>query len=240
MDAGQISSNALKYPLNDFKKVLILGILSIFSVLIIPGFLLLGYVFRIIKSSMEDSNEPPQFDEWTSMFVDGLKVFVVFFIYYLIPGILILLGTWAAFLPMLTQQGAGSLVDPSINVGLISGIAVIGIGLLIVVSFIIPLALANMVYYDQISAAFRFGELFDKLKEIGGVDYFIWYVVMLVIAVAASYICFFLVFPLFIGIIIVPLIIYPYLTMFYSRSTALVYAYGKPDPEYYRHKKQIK
>jgi hypothetical protein len=240
MDAGQISSNALKYPLNDFKKVLILGILTILSVLIIPGFLLLGYIYRIIKSSMEDSNEPPQFNEWTSMFVDGLKVFVVFFIYYLVPGILILLGTWAAFLPLLSQPGAGSLIDPSISVGLISGIAVIGIGLLIVISFIIPLALANMVYYEDLKAALRFGDLIGKLKEIGGVDYFIWYVVMLIIAVGASYICFFLIFPLLIGIVIVPLIIYPYLTMFYSRSTALVYAHGKPDPEYYRHKKQIK
>lgn len=240
MDAGQISSNALKYPMKDMKKVFILGILTILSSLIIPGFLLLGYLYKIMESSMEDSSELPQFNEWMLMFVNGLKVFVVLFIYSLVPGILILLGTWTALLPMLSMPGAGSLLDPTISLGLVSGIAFIGIGLQIVVSFLIPIALANMVKNDALSAAFRFGEIIAKIRKIGGVDYLIWYIIMVIIIWVVYFVSFFLVFPLIIGIIIVPLIVLPYFMIFFARSTALVYTDAKSDHEYYRHKKQIK
>ncbi len=240
MDAGQITSNALKYPLTNFKKVLILGILTILSSLIIPGFLVGGYLFKIIKSTMEDSSELPEFNEWASMFVDGLKVFVVLFIYSIVPGILILMGIWAALLPMLTVPGAGSLLNSSISLDLVGSIAFIGLGLLIVISFLIPVALANMVYHDQLSAAFRFKEIIGKIKEIGGVDYLIWYVIMLIIIWAVYFISSFLVFPLFIGIIIVPLIILPYLIIFFARSAALLYKFEESDHEYYRHSEQVK
>ncbi len=87
MDAGEITSNALKYPLTNFKKVLILGILIILSTLIIPGFLVLGYIFKIIKSTIEDSSELPEFEDWKTMFVDGLKVFFPSSSYiHLFPG----------------------------------------------------------------------------------------------------------------------------------------------------------
>ncbi|MEN6592037.1 MAG: DUF4013 domain-containing protein [Methanobacterium sp.] len=239
MDAGEITSNALKYPLTDFKKVLILGILTILSSLIIPGFLVLGYVFKIIRSTMEDSSELPDFDEWTSMFVNGLKVFVVLFVYSLIPLILILFGSWAAILPMLTVPGAGSLLNPSISLELVSGMVLIGLGLLVVISFLILVALANMVHHNKLSAAFRLKEIISKIKEIGGVDYLIWYVIMLIIIGAVYYVSSFLIFPLIIGIIIMPLIIFPYLTIFFARSVALIYKF-EANHEYYRHSKQFK
>ncbi len=240
MDAGQITSNALKYPLTDFKKVLILGILTILSSLIIPGFLVLGYVLKIIRSTIEDSSELPDFNDWTSMFVDGLRVFAVLFVYYIIPGILILVGIWGAILPMLTVPGAGSLLDSSFSLNLLGGISSIGLGLLVVISFIIPIALANMVYQGKLMAAFRLKEIIGKIKEVGGVDYLIWYIIMLIIIWVAYFASSFLIFPFIIGIIIVPLIISPYLSIFFARSIALVYKYEVSDHEYYRHSKQIK
>lgn len=229
MDAGKISSDALKYPINDFKKVLIVGIITILSSLIIPGFLLLGYLLKIIKCSMNGISELPEFNQWTRMFTDGLMVFVVLFVYSLIPMVLIFLGMGAALLPLFTTPGAGTLFDTSLSLGLISGLALVGIVLEIVVSFIIFIALGNMAYYGELGAAFRFKEIFGKIGEIGWVDYFIWYVMMLFIVWIAWMFSFFLVFPLFIGIILVPLIIAPYLMMFLARSTALIYVYGGSD-----------
>lgn len=240
MDAGLITSKALKYPLNNFKKVLILGILTILSSLIIPGFLLLGYLFKIIKSTMEDSSELPDFNQWISLFMDGLKVFAVLFVYSFIPSVLILLGIWAALLPMLTVSRAGSLLNFFISQDLVGGITLIGLGLLIVISFLVPIALANMVYHNKLSAAFRLKEIIGKIKEIGGVDYLIWYVILLIVIWVVYFISSFLIFPLFIGIIIVPLIILPYLTIFFARSVALVYIHEELDHEYYRHSKQVK
>ncbi len=239
MDAGQITSNALKYPLTNFKKVLTLGILTILSSLIVPGFLVLGYIFKIIKSTLKDSSGLPEFSEWTSMFADGLKVFVVLFVYSFIPVILILLGTWTTILPMLTVPGAGSLLNSSIPLDLVGTTAFIGLGLLIVISFLIPVALASMVHQDQLSAAFRLKEIVGRIGEIGWVDYLIWYVILLIVVLVVNFASSFLIFPLLIGIIIVPLIISPYLTIFFARSTALVYVYEESGHEYYRHSKQI-
>lgn len=240
MDAGEITSNALKYPLTNFKKVLILGILTVLSSLIIPGFLVLGYVFKIIKSTLEDSSELPEFNNWTSMFVDGLKVFGVLFIYTFIPSIIIILGIWGALLPLLTVPGAGSLLDSNLSLNLLSGVALFGLGILVVISFVIPVALANMAYHNRLGAAFSFKEIIGKIKEIGGVSYLIWYVIMLIIIWAMSYVSTILMVPLLIGIIIVPLIISPYFSIFFARSTGLVYKYEDSGHEYYRHSKQIK
>ena len=241
MDAGQITSDALQYPLKKFNKVLILGIITILSVLIIPGFLVLGYLYKIIKSSLEGSSEVPDFNEWVSMFVDGLKVFVVFFIYSLVPSVLVLLGIWAALLPVLSVPGEGSLLNSNLAISLVSGLALIGIGLQLVISFIIPIALTNMVYHHKLSAAFKLKEIYVKIKEIGGVDYLIWYIIMVIIIGVIYYASFILIFPFFIGIIIVPLIILPFFMIFFARSSALVYKNAiSEDHEYYRHKKQVR
>lgn len=81
MDIGEIVSDSVMYPSSDWKKVLIMGLLAIISFLIVPIFLFMGYGFRALKSSMAGSEELPDFDEWGEMFIDGLKVFVVGFVY---------------------------------------------------------------------------------------------------------------------------------------------------------------
>jgi hypothetical protein len=96
----------------------------------------------------------------------------------------------------------------------------------IIVSFIISIAIANMAYHDELGAAFRFSEIIGKIREIRGVDYFIWYIVMLIIAGTVYFISFFLVFPLIIGVLLVPLLVSPYFTMFYARSISLIFIYG--------------
>lgn len=240
MDAGQITSDALKYPTQNFSKVLILGVLTVLSTLIIPGFLVLGYFYKIVKFSLAGSSELPDFNEWTSMFLDGLKVFVVLFIYSIVPAVLVLLGIWAALLPMLTVPDAGSILDPTLSLQLVSGLALIGVLLQIVVSFVIPIALANMVYKNELKAAFRFGEIYNIIRNIGGVDYLIWYVLILIILIVVGYVSSFLIFPFLIGIVLVPLIIEPYLTMFLARSVALLFNSQEVGHEYYRHSKQVK
>lgn len=229
MDVGEISSNAFKYPFSDFKKVLMLGILSILSFLVIPAFLYLGYLFRILKASVAGVDELPKFGEWGEMFLDGFKVFVVLLVYTLIPTALIILGMWVSLLPLIAAQNAGSIALPTISFGVISGLVIIGGILEIIISFLVIIALANMAYYGEIGAAFRFKGIIDKMGEIGWVDYLIWYVVMLMLWVVFLYISSFLVFPFIIGIILVPLIISPYFMMFFARSTALIYVFGGSD-----------
>ena len=92
MDIGDIISDSIKYPSTSWGKVLILGIIMIASILIVPIFLVYGYMFRIIKATLAGLDELPEFDEIGEMFVDGLKVFVVAIVYaipvYIIAAIL--------------------------------------------------------------------------------------------------------------------------------------------------------
>ncbi|HHY00437.1 MAG TPA: DUF4013 domain-containing protein [Methanothermobacter sp.] len=117
MATKEIVIDSLKYPLSDWKKILTLGIiifaisvarssdyLGVTNVVInllfiiagfIIGFFVNGYLFRILKSSLDDVNELPKFDNWIEMFRDGLKVYLVALV-YILPVILILL--YAMFL----------------------------------------------------------------------------------------------------------------------------------------------
>ena len=108
MDLVSIIEDAVRYPFSDWKKILILGILAMISslgigilfigtllgiknvvVIIILfiigyflfGFLIDGYNFRIIKTSLSEAAELPEFKNWVEMFVDGIKVSVVFVVY---------------------------------------------------------------------------------------------------------------------------------------------------------------
>ncbi len=96
MDIGEIISDAAKYPSSEWKKVIILGILFILSFVIIGIFFVLGYFLRILKSTIAGIDELPEFDDWGDMFVDGLKVMVVYIIYLLIPGIVIVAGVFSS------------------------------------------------------------------------------------------------------------------------------------------------
>ena len=226
MDVGQISSNAIKYPLADFKKILILGIFLILSFLIIPGFFFLGYLFRVIKTSLNGSDELPEFGEWGEMLIDGLRVFVVLLVYTIVPFALILIGMWSSLLSIITTSNIGTTELPSISLGVISSLSIIGVILAIIISFLIPILLVNMAFFRELKYAFNFNKLFQKISEIGWVDYLIWYIVMLIIWYVTAIIAFLLIFPLIIGILLVPLVLYPYIMLFFARSTALVYVYG--------------
>jgi hypothetical protein len=98
------------YPFLDWKKILILGIILVVSnsaniiqtfldnvgVMVISlgligfvaKFLANGYKFKILESSFNGVKEPPEFNNWSEMFTNGIKLFIVGFI-YTIPAILL-------------------------------------------------------------------------------------------------------------------------------------------------------
>ncbi|MEA3282007.1 MAG: DUF4013 domain-containing protein [Euryarchaeota archaeon] len=76
MDIGEIFSDSFEYPLKSLKRVVVLGILAIFSILIIPTLIMFGYAVRVMRKSIEGGTEPPAFDDLGAMIVDGLKYLV--------------------------------------------------------------------------------------------------------------------------------------------------------------------
>jgi hypothetical protein len=225
MDIGDIVSDAVKYPSTDWKKVIILGILFVISFLIVPAFFAMGYTFRALKASIAGSDELPEFDEWGDMFIDGLKVFIVNIAYFIIPFIVIFIGTWASISSMIAVSGAGTVANPTIFLGLVGITVIIGIMLAIIFGLLALIAIANMALYDsELGAAFRFSEILERIAMIGWGKYIIWYIVMIVIGLVAGVIVGILNIIPIIGLIIALIIIYPYLYLLFFRSTALIFA----------------
>jgi hypothetical protein len=223
MDIGEIISDSLSYPSQNWKNVLILGILFLISFLIIPAFLVMGYFFRVLKGSIAGFDELPDFDEWGEMLIDGLKIFVVQFVYFLIPAIVILIGIWASIASM-SVTDAGTLTNPGLFIGLMGVTAIIGIILAIILGLIASIAIANMALNNgEIGAAFRFSEILEKIAMIGWGKYIVWYIVMIIIGLIGGVIAGILNIIPFIGTIIALLVIYPYLYMFSARSLALLF-----------------
>ncbi len=223
MDIGEIISDSISYPSQDWKKVLILGILTIISILVIPVFLVMGYFFRILKSSIAGFDELPDFDEWGEMFIDGIKIFVVQFVYLLIPLIVIFIGIWAS-IASISVTDTGTMTNPLLFMGLMGGTAIIGIILAIIFELIGSIAVANMALNNsEFGAAFRFSEILEKISMIGWGKYIVWYIVMIIISIIGGFIASILNVIPFIGMIIALLVVYPYLTMFSARSLALLF-----------------
>ena len=218
MDISDIISDSIKYPSSNWGKVLILGIIMIASILIVPIFLLYGYIFRIIKATLAGIDELPDFDEIGEMFVDGIKVFVVAII-YAIPVVII-----SIIIGAITGSSTSTAVslDPTMVWALMLGY-IVYIIVAIIIGLIEVIAIANMAYYDgDLGAAFRFSEILDHIARIGWGKYIATYIVIAIIAFI-GFLIGLLTFLIIIGIILLPLIIAPYLAMFGSRAIALLF-----------------
>ena len=154
----EIYKDAFSYALKDGSTLLKLGVLSLFSFLIIPFIFLLGYEYRIIKTATEgmiNGNETlPEFNNYTTMFKDGLKVLAVSIIYVLISVVIFLL---LFFIGLTT------------NMESIIVLAFIALIILTIISLIFSaLAVTHMAANNgSINAAFHIRELKDIMQSIG-------------------------------------------------------------------------
>ena len=273
MNINEIIKDALKYPLTDWKKILILGIiivisgiygllsslgitnyiLVVISVFIgaISGFLINGYLFKILKTSLDGDNILPEFNVWKNILIDGIKVFITFLVYIILPPLIVFFilvlfsGDFTSSGLSLSEIIGGLVVNPLSLI--VTGILEI-IEILLIISFnllnqymvivllefilILPLFLvgiANMAYEGEFKDAFRLGELFDIIKDIGWINLLKWYItsglifsIVVIIGILVSI--------LFsnngnINIIsfLFALILLPYSQMFYIRALALYY-----------------
>ena len=228
MEIGDIINDAVRYPSSDWSKVFILGVIFVASFLIIPIFLAIGYLFRVIKATFAGIDELPDFDNLGEMFVDGLKVFVVG-VAYAIPLIIISAIISAIF---------GIHYNSAVNAGTFTGFNVFALAtayiiylvIAIIIGLIEYMAIANMALYEgDLGAAFKFNEVLDRIARIGWGKYIIWYIVMVVLGLIAALISGLLIVIL-IGIIIAPLIIVPFFGMFAARSLALIFASSEETP----------
>ena len=227
MDIGEIIGDAIRYPSQDWTKVLILGVFTILNIIIIGILFVPGYLLRVLKATLAGSDELPEFGDWGDMIIDSLKVIIVYIGYFIIP---IIIGIIAQYVFMASYS---STIESSMmttgavpNFGAIFGpfMAIYAIEFILGIIFgaVFLMAIANMAYYDgDIGAAFRFSEILDLMKSVGYANYIIWIIVM-AIAGVVIYVISLITMVILIGFILAPLVIAPYAAMFFARSLGLL------------------
>jgi hypothetical protein len=153
------SLNYLRNGDDWLKTLLIGGVLGLLGVLIVPTFAVYGYLMRVLRRTMRGDGTVPEFDDWEDLIVDGLKAFVVTFVYGLVPAIL---GTVFVVFGVLSILGGGG-----VDSGILAGLGTLGVlfgALLTVVlslaaAYVIPAALLNYAETGRVGSGFAFGEL---------------------------------------------------------------------------------
>lgn len=215
----------MKFPFSNVGRAFGLLLLFLGSILIIPIILALGYIFRIIKHTINGSNELPPFDEWGNMFTDGIKYLAATAIYLIVPNML----TFVLSAGVLASIYAGG---PQINLILVS---VIGLIFALPFDLVYIMALGNMVHEDRFGAAFDFSKIFGLIGKIGWSKYISYIVVFAVIGFLLGTIA---QFGTFLRIsfgwewgavgIIISLLVQVYLVMYQGRYIGLIYRKGSP------------
>ncbi|WP_273838540.1 DUF4013 domain-containing protein [Halococcus sp. PRR34] len=100
-----------RYPMESddwIITVLIGGFALLFSFLIVPWFVVSGYLVRAIRSGMEHAEHPPVFDEWGDLLKEGVVAGIIGFIYQLIPLVVFGVFVGGSVLALLTGSDAGA------------------------------------------------------------------------------------------------------------------------------------
>ncbi|MBR4447165.1 DUF4013 domain-containing protein [Methanobrevibacter sp.] len=236
-----IYKDALEYSAQDWIKLVILGVMCLFSFLLIPAFLITGYNYRVINTAVHGiingRDSLPEFDDLVSMFVDGIKVVIVEIAYLIVPMIIFLV--FALISSQLT--GAAS-----------SGLMIIGclITFIVVVAACLmsQMALCHMAYNDgAFSKAFALSEIKKAIDEIGWFECIATYLGLIIITLVISIVVtaiiglIFTAFGIsgaalgadpsgvfvlgaFINSAVAMFIVGPYLSIFNARSIGLLYS----------------
>lgn len=162
----------VKFPSTDvgwIKKILIGGILLIIPII---NLIIGGYYIKTLRGSIEGKPGLPEWDDWGDLFIKGLMVAIIGFIYMLIPLIVLFVSIGGALTAAISS---GDFSAASISA--IVGGSLFSVVLMLIVCLVLPMALSIYAKEDSIGAAFRIGEILSRIKSVPG-DYIITIIVL--------------------------------------------------------------
>ncbi|RBQ22390.1 hypothetical protein ALNOE001_21370 [Candidatus Methanobinarius endosymbioticus] len=266
MEIVELFKDALTYPIKEWNKLLLFGVLfvvmSIFSILQVFGLaltnyaavgivgiisfvvtfvftmLIFGYILSIIRKTINNvSGDVPKIDLATN-FVDGLKVLVLYIVYYIIPVVITLIVAYATgafnylyqFMMIVANTGSVNAVPQALmaNAGAnLLIVAVIAMILYIIFTLLLWIATVVLAETDSLGAAVHMGNVFKKIGEISWVNYIIWAIILAIITFIIGFVSDLILYIPFLGFILSLLIISPFLEMFKTRALGLIYNESK-------------
>lgn len=149
-------TESITYPTENedwMKTVVIGGLLMLFGFLLVPLFIVYGYLVRAIRESLDDDPEPPVFDEWGELLVDGLQAWVIGLVYMVIPLVVMGVTVGGAVVAMATGTDAGVAAGLS---ALLAGLLVSFV-LFLVFGYLAVAAVVNFASEGRLGAGFDVG-----------------------------------------------------------------------------------
>lgn len=146
------------------KTILVGGLLTLFSWLLLPAVFVAGYLQRVLVRT-NAGESAPSFDDWSDLFAEGLKAIAVTLAYLVVPLVLLagVLGSvLVASFETTSVTGPGTVTDPTaaaestgLGVLVVLGLlALAGIASL-VAWYVLPAALARLAVEGRLGAAFE-------------------------------------------------------------------------------------
>lgn len=152
--------DALDYPRSGeeaAKTIVIGGVLGLLGFLVVPAFIVLGYEISVLRAVLDGETEPPAFEDWGDLLVDGVKAFVVSFVYLLVPALLVSITAGSVVVGVLvgeTRPGAALALGGLALVGaLLAGVLALALW------YAVPAALANLARTGRLADGFALEDL---------------------------------------------------------------------------------
>jgi hypothetical protein len=197
------------------------------AVLVIIGlllsFFLAGYMVRVFRGA----KPAPDFDNWPGLFVDGLKLNIVWLL-WILPFLIVL----SAFIGTIIIAFAG-------KAALADSLALTLVVLLLMFFLAVVFAIIASIYSylgsirfartGSIREGVRLSAITDLIRRIGWVPYIVALLVLCAISFIFSMVVMVLSFIPFIGWLLI-LVINPFMTLLFGRYAVLVYEQGEIPP----------
>lgn len=147
-----------------------------------------GYMMRIYRGA----TSAPEVDQWGRLFIDGLKLMVVSFVYS-IPILLVWVVTYGAMMAGLfsgkMNEAAVSAWEP--NMALVALMYIVEFA----IALVLPVVSIRFARSNSFSEAFNFTAIFDHIAKIGWINYVIGvFLIAIIVAVPVTVLVFIFVF----------------------------------------------
>jgi uncharacterized membrane protein len=160
-------------------------LLTIVSIIPIVNFISLGYAMEIYRGT----KPAPELENWGTLFVDGLKLFIVMLVYAIPVIVIIAIFGGIGFLSLIASGDANA--DPSLIAGAIASIMG-GLMLALIVALIISLfATIGTIRFTRtgsIGEAFNFSAILETIGSIGWVDYIIALIILFIVVAVIEFV----------------------------------------------------
>lgn len=175
-----IYKDAFEYASKDWKALLKLGFLCLLSFLIVPAFLIAGYIYRVMDNAVHGiingKDQIPEFNEPFEMFIDGVKILIIEIAYLLVPVVAFIVFA------LIASQLSGILNTVVILIG-----CLVTFVLGIIACLMTQMGICHMAYNDgSFSKAFAVEEIKDIIADIGVFECIATYFGVIIISVVIS------------------------------------------------------